>query len=132
MSLDMPTLTDKIARLTEAAMRALSAEIVHVIRTASIDEIASMSKTVPAKRGRPSLPVGAKKQPRRRRSEAEIKASLGQIVSLLKKTPGLRSEEIQKALKVPKKELLVPTSLGLQLGQLKKSGVRRATVYFAA
>jgi hypothetical protein len=65
-----------------------------------------------------------------RRTPEQIAKSLAQVVALVKtKKAGLRSEEIQKALELDKRE--VPRILyeGLRGKKLKKKGQKRATVY---
>jgi len=65
-----------------------------------------------------------------RRSLSDIDATLDQIVALLRKTPGLRSEQIGAALGLDKKEIPRPVMEGLDRGVLSKAGERRGTTYF--
>ncbi len=141
------SLKQTIAHLTEAAMRNLTEEIARAIRSASFDEVAALNGGVhkaaaaapkakaSAKAGpkAAAAPAGSKRRGRRpRRSAEQIKATLTTVLGLLKKSPGLRSEQIQKTLKLAKKDLVGPIAAGLEAGNLKKKGERRATAYFAA
>lgn len=149
----MSSLKQTIAHLTEAAMHKLTEEIARAIRSASFDEVAALNggvhKAAPAptkvkasaKAARkiaaapaaPAAPAGKTRRGRRpRRSAEQIKATLTTVLGLLKKSPGLRSEQIQKSLKLAKKDLVGPIAAGLEAGNLKKKGERRATAYFAA
>ena len=68
-----------------------------------------------------------------RRNSADLQATLDAIVGTIKKTKnGMRSEHIQKALGLGKKEISRPLGLGLDKQVLKKKGVKRSTTYYAA
>ena len=68
-----------------------------------------------------------------RRSPADIAGVLGKVVTLLKgKKDGLRSEEIQRALRLDKRELPRVLKTGLGGKKLRSKGQKRATRYFAA
>jgi hypothetical protein len=110
---------------------------------AFLDEIADLFSSVigEAPRRGPGRPPGSKngagrKRGRKsarlaRRSPEEIKKALASVVGLLKgKKGGLRSEQIQSALKLSKRELLSPIDMGLETKAIKKKGERRATTYF--
>jgi hypothetical protein len=69
-----------------------------------------------------------------RRSPAEVDKTLGLVVAALKSTKakGMRSEEIQKHLKLDKRELPRVLKTGLQKKALRSKGQKRSTVYFVA
>ena len=55
------------------------------------------------------------------------------VVGVLRSSKdGLRSEQIQQALGLSKKDLVRPIQLALSSKAIKKKGERRATSYFAA
>lgn len=66
-----------------------------------------------------------------RRSLEAIQAELATVVALLKKKPGLHSEEIRDALKLDKRALPRTLAEGLKTRALKKKGSKRATTYTA-
>jgi hypothetical protein len=91
----------------------------------------SSTRTTPSAAGA-SAPARRPAGRLRRRTPEEIAKSLAQVVALVKKSTGMRSEEIQKALRLDKRE--VPRILyeGLKGKKLKKKGQKRSTVYSAA
>ncbi len=66
-----------------------------------------------------------------RRSMKDIERTLGVIVGSLKGGP-MRSEQIQKALGLDKRELPRVLKHGLATKKLKAKGEKRATLYSAA
>jgi hypothetical protein len=147
------TLNSKIASLAET----FASSVLAAIRSASLEEIlaegkgsrstsfaAASSPASPAKRGpgRPRkiqvsapAPVPAKtgKGGRlARRSESDIQHVVGLIVAKLgEHKAGLRSEQLQKALKLDKKEITGPLLLALSNKKVVKTGQKRSTTYFA-
>jgi hypothetical protein len=77
----------------------------------------------------------AKKSPKggrlARRSQAQIEKTLGDVVVLLKKRPGLRAEQIRAELKLDVKEMPRVLAEGLTSKKLTKKGEKRATAYSA-
>ncbi|MDP9033605.1 MAG: hypothetical protein M3O50_02270 [Myxococcota bacterium] len=68
-----------------------------------------------------------------RRSTEEIAAALDQIVALLStQKSGLRAEEIRVSLGMQAKELPRILKQGLAANQLRSTGQKRATTYFAS
>jgi hypothetical protein len=85
---------------------------------------------VPAK----ATPAAKKGKPGRlpRRSEEEIGKVVVQIVGALKQAPeGLRSEHLQRVLKLDKKEISGPLGVALSEKKISKKGQKRSTTYFA-
>ena len=149
----MPTLKSSIASLAEN----FSAGVLAAIRSASLEEILAGGGAGSAKRGpgRPktatngaavarggggqpdplSTPTRAKRGKGgrlARRSPEQIAQVVESIVGALKKSKdGLRSEQLQKLLKLDKKEISGPLAEALDGKKISKKGQRRATTYFA-
>jgi hypothetical protein len=150
------TLNSKIASLAET----FASSVLAAIRSASLEEILAegkgsrstsftaasshVSAASPAKRGpgRPrkiqvTAPAPAPAKTGKggrlaRRSESDIQHVVGLIVSKLgEHKAGLRSEQIQKALKLDKKEITGPLLLALSSKKIVKTGQKRSTTYFA-
>jgi hypothetical protein len=67
-----------------------------------------------------------------RRSSAEIESTIARIVGALKgNKSGMRSEQLQKALGIDKKDIFGPLTKALADGKLTKKGEKRSTTYFA-
>ena len=81
------------------------------------------SPTAPKKRGKGGrLP---------RRSPEDIEKVIGSITKALASAgKGLRSEELQKVLKLDKKEITGPIAQALAAKKISKKGEKRATTYF--
>lgn len=72
------------------------------------------------------------RKPLARRSPKQMDATIARIVQLLKKSrAGLRSEAIQKALGLARNEVPRPIAIALAKKMIRKTGQKRATVYFA-
>jgi hypothetical protein len=140
------SLKNRISVLAEE----FSAGVLAAIRSASLDEILAGGSVAPAKRGpgRPPKSNGgatesAKAAPTKpapktkggrlaRRSPEQIAEVIESIVGALKKSKdGMRSEQIQKVLKLDKKEIFGPLNEALEGKKITKKGQRRATTYFA-
>ena len=84
--------------------------------------------------GQPDPLRGPKKKSGRlpRRTREDIAKALASVVALVKtKKSGLRSEQIQKALKLDKREMPRVLHEGVAKKVLKKKGQKRATTYSA-
>jgi hypothetical protein len=138
----MPTLKTQIASLADS----FAAGVLAAIRSASLEEILAGGSAVPAKRGpgRPRKvdganataapkPAGRRKGGRlARRSPSDIEHVIGLVVAKLKEHKGgLRSEQLQKALKLDKKEITGPLNQALAAKKVTKKGQKRSTTYFA-
>jgi hypothetical protein len=67
-----------------------------------------------------------------RRGPEQMAALIEQIVHAVKAAPeGLRSEQIQKATDLDKREIVRPLQLALKQGLLRKVGEKRSTSYFS-
>ena len=136
-------------RISELAT-SFAASVVAAIESASLHELhsfaADAAAAAPARRG-PGRPpkdaagkttTAASPKLRRvrkgvRRSASDLQETLDAIVGAIQKTQnGMRSEHIQKALGLGKKEVSRPLGLGLANQLLKKKGVKRSTTYYAA
>jgi hypothetical protein len=146
----MTTLKSKIASLSDA----FAAGVLAAIRSASLDEIlAGGGAGGAAKRGPgrpPKVPASAPasaalkaaKAPKTakrgkggrlaRRSPSDIEHIVGLIVAKLgEHKDGLRSEQLQKELKLDKKEITGPLNQALAGKKISKKGQKRSTTYFA-
>ena len=65
-----------------------------------------------------------------RRSSEEIEEFAERIRKYVEANPGLRIEQVAKAMKLPSKAFARPISKLLAAGKLSKQGERRATAYF--
>lgn len=134
-------------RISELAA-SFAASVVAAIESASLHELHTFAgdAAAPARRG-PGRPpkdaagkttTAASPKLRRvrkgvRRSASDLQETLDAIVGAIQKTKnGMRSEHIQKALGLGKKEVSRPLGLGLANQLLKKKGVKRSTTYYAA
>ena len=135
------SLKNRISALAEE----FSSGVLAAIRSASLEEILSDSGApkrvaaaapapasngvAPAKRG----PGRPRKSGRlARRSPEQIAVVVESVVGALKKNKnGMRSEQLQKLLKLDKKEISGPLAEALAGRKISKKGQRRATTYFA-
>jgi hypothetical protein len=140
----MTTLNTKIRDLADS----FAASVVAAIRSASLDEILGEGRAPsPPRRGpgrppkanggaiaAPATKLVAKKGKGgrlARRSPSDIEHVIGLIVGKLgEHKEGLRSEQLQKVLKLSKKEIVGPLNQALAAKKISKKGQRRATVYF--
>jgi hypothetical protein len=136
----MTTLKNKIHSLADT----FANEILAAIRGASLEEILDGGSGGGARRGRPaggggaaaaSAPAtgkGRRGGRRMRRSSADIAPVIDRIVSKLKEhKAGLRSEQLQKVLGIPKREIVRPINEALAAKKITKKGEKRSTTYFA-
>lgn len=127
----------------------LTLGVLAAIRSASLEELlaeggrasTSRAASAPARaesaaaaapaRGRGKRPA-AKGGRLPRRSPEQIAEVVESIVGALKKTKtGMRSEQLQKLLKLDKREISGPLNEALAGKKITKKGERRATTYFA-
>jgi hypothetical protein len=121
-------------------------DVLAAIRGASLEELLreeagggraprpSRAPRVPAARAPAARPSARKAGRLARRSQADIDKTLALVVTALKATKGkgLRSEQIQKALDLDKRELPRVLRTGVAKKALRSKGQKRATIYFAA
>ncbi|OJY16260.1 MAG: hypothetical protein BGO98_40415 [Myxococcales bacterium 68-20] len=133
----------------EAHAQKFALALVDALRSASLDELASVTggltaaapsraarseKTNGATTAAPKVTKKVSKKAGRlgRRSPDDIAKTLDQIVAVVAKhAEGLRAEQIKAALNLDTREMPRPLAEGLKSGVLKKSGQKRATVYTA-
>ena len=125
----MATLQSKIQELASD----FASGVLEAVRASSFEELAA------AGHGRAAGSADkAPKQARTggrlaRRSEEDIAGVVDRIIALLKSKPnGLRAEQLREELSLEAKELPRPLADALASRQIKKSGNKRATTYFAA
>jgi hypothetical protein len=124
-----------------------AASVLKALHGASLQDLVGLSGGGDAPRrgpGRPrktetaaAAPSGATRLRRvkkgGRRSAKDLQGTIDAIVATLGKSKeGMRSEQIQKALGLTKKDVTRPLQLALSKKSIKKKGQKRATTYFAA
>jgi hypothetical protein len=67
----------------------------------------------------------------RKRTKQDIEVQTAAVLSAIKKTPGMRSEEIQEKLKISAEQLALPLRRLIAAKELKHEGVARGRKYFA-
>lgn len=135
-----------------AAINALAAEfadgVLRALHSASLSDLTALGAGGAAPGRRPGRPAAAaepeasgkrggrlpKARPGARRTAKDFEQLAAAIVSVVGEAgaKGLRSEQIQKALGLAKKDVVRPIQIALDNKQLKKKGQRRGTTYFAA
>lgn len=119
------------SQLESLAMQ-FAQSVLQAVRESSLDDLVAESGGARRAPRRPAAAPARSEGKRVRRSPQQLQETLDQIVALLKKNKdGLRSEQIQKALKLTRKEIPRPIALGLANKLLRKKGEKRSTVYFA-
>lgn len=121
--------TPAVASALDALIEALRAEV----REEFLSAIGA-SPSVPQGRGRKPGPRPAARQARPkggRRSPEELDALAAKMLATIKKTPGLRSEQLAAELGVTTKELVRPVTKLFDQKAIKTTGQRRGTKYFA-
>lgn len=124
----------------EKLVRDFANDVLGTLRTASLSDLASETgRGAPAPRAagyavaasstRGPKPRGKIKL--RRRSAKAISGVVGRVVALLHSQPGLRAEQIRAKLGLAQNELPRPIAQALTDGKISKTGVKRATKYFA-
>jgi hypothetical protein len=118
----------------------LAHDLLRALRGASLEQIVAETAAGHARRG-PGRPPKANAQTsvrtknsgkRVRRSADDLAKTVGKIAAALKgHKSGLRSEQLQKVLHLPKREITGPIALALKSKKITKRGQRRATTYFA-
>ena len=117
------------------AIEAFVEELSVLVRAAALQSVTEVFGSAGAggRRGRGSAVGGA---PRREKGEKRSPQALSQLVGRLlteiKAKPGLRMEQIAKALGSTTKDLALPAKKLLAEKKIKTKGERRATKYFPA
>jgi hypothetical protein len=143
----MSSLQSKIEALAET----FAAGVLAAVRSSSLAEVlgggdgsgGAAPKRGPGRPKKDSTPasvaVPAPKKAKRgkggrllRRSASDIEHVIGLVVAKLgEHKAGLRSEQLQKALKIDKKEISRPLEMALKAKKIVKTGKKRSTTYFA-
>jgi hypothetical protein len=119
--------------------------VLAAIRGASLEDILNTGGATRRGPGRPRGPVNAGTAARTpaprptarggkriRRSASDIAGVANQIVALVAKHPkGVRGEQVRKELGIAKNHWMKPLGMALGSKKLRKTGEKRATVYFA-
>ncbi len=122
----------------EALANQFADGVLHALRQASLEDllegrVSSAPKSAPSlATANPSArPAKKSKAGRGRRSAADIAQVEGLVVAKLREhAMGLRSEQLQKALRLSKQQIVGPISSALASKKIVKTGERRATTYF--
>jgi len=126
--------TSKIQSIIENFVAELSAALTEASHTAISQALGAPSRKALA---RPSLAGGrraAKASSRAKgakRTAKELEQLTRSLLAQIKKTPGLRIEQIGAALGASTKELVLPAKKLIGEKAVKTKGVKRATTYFA-
>lgn len=119
----------------EALAARFAESVIEALRTASLDEISSVTSGATRARTRSAAAEPASRRRSAggrlaRRTANDIQGMVQSIVDLVAKHPdGLRAEQIRAALNVEAKELPRPLAEAVSTGALTKSGQKRATTY---
>ena len=136
MTPDIRTLVDQFASDLSTVMRRAALEEVHAKLRIAIGEVA------PKRRGpgRPrsivsngvvrTKPTGKRGRPGKFTPE-QLDALGGRILTLLKKSPGARSEQLSAAMKMDAATLRIPLKALIAAKKIKVKGQKRGTTYFA-
>jgi predicted HTH transcriptional regulator len=119
------TVQEFLAQISELAQRA-AIETLQAAFAGNASRASAQIAGLPAKNqvGRPGGRRGAK------RTSAEVEAMSEQVKAYIKSNPGLRIEQINKALGMTTKELALPIRKLVADGMVSTKGQKRATTYF--
>ena len=122
----------------EALANTFADGVLAALRNASLEDLLE-GRVSPAAKSAPARTTTATSGPRKtnggrgRRSASDIAHVEGVIVAKLREhRAGLRSEQLQKVLKLSKAEIVGPIASALAARTIVKTGEKRATTYFAA
>ena len=128
----MPTTPD-IRDLVEQ----FTTDLVKLTQRASLEEMhaklqAVLGEATPKRRGpgRPRGSTGKKRGRPGRFTPEQLDTMGGKILSLLKKTPGARSEQLSAAMKMDAARLRIPLKALIAAKKVKVKGQKRGTTYF--
>jgi Fic family protein len=123
----------------EALANTFADGVLAALRNASLEDllegrVSPAAKSAPARTKTSTTPSPQKTASGRgRRSPSDIAHVEGVIVAKLREhRAGLRSEQLQKVLKLSKAEIVRPIASALAAKKIVKTGEKRATTYFAA
>ena len=136
-------MTDTLKNSIRALADTFATSVLAAIRGASLGEILAEGGSGKRGPGRPRKAPGdstaGNPGPRKgkggrlaRRSPEDIERLVGLVVGALKsQKAGMRSEQLQKVLKLSKKEIVRPLAEALTAKKITKKGQKRSTTYFA-
>lgn len=147
----MSSLQQTIARLAEE----FAANVLKAISSSSLSEITALgaaspgrsgttpsrSTGAPSRRGRAAAasapaasPAGPWRRVRKhgRRGSEDLEAVIARVVATLKAGGAMSSEQLQRALRLTKKDIARPIVLAVKRGTISKQGNKRGTRYTAA
>lgn len=113
--------------------------IIHsIIARATSEIVNAFRRDAPKPAGRPSKGASARVAPSakpakfRRRSSRKIAADNDKLLTFIKGHPGLRSEEIQDGVKLPRPDVTSGLVALRDSGRIKMKGVKRGATYRSA
>lgn len=125
----MPTSVESEIR---SRVEAFTAELVALIRASAVDVVnAALGRAgVRGRRGRAPSPAVSTRAKGAKRSSEELARLTDTLGAFIKKNPGLRIEQIGKALGLSTKDLALPVKKLLAAKQISTKGQKRSTTYF--
>jgi predicted transcriptional regulator len=114
----------EIDRLTAA----FAADLVEVVKAAILESVAQAVGGALSE----GAANGASAGKAARRPPEELQRAAARLLAAIAAQPGLRIEQLAKALGAETKELSLPVKRLLEAGQVKSKGTRRATTYWPA
>jgi hypothetical protein len=117
------------------AIEAFVEELSGLVRTAALQSVTEVfgHSASGGRRGRGgAVRVSSRRAKGEKRSPQALQQLVGNLLSEIKTKPGLRMEQIAKALGSSTKELALPAKKLILEKKIKTKGERRATKYFPA
>jgi hypothetical protein len=121
---DIRTLVDQFTSDISQVMRRAALEEVHAKLSLVIGDVAPQRRAPRSARG------GKRGRPGKFTPE-QLDALGGKILTLLKKSPGSRSEQLSAAMKMDAATLRIPLKALIAAKKIKVKGQKRGTTYFA-
>jgi hypothetical protein len=118
------TVQQFVAQITELARRAALDTLEAAFGARGKATAAAGTMTNISAAGRPRGTRGSK------RTAEDLRALSDQVVAFVKSNPGLRSEQINKALGTTTKDIALPIRKLVSEGRLSSKGQKRSTTYY--
>jgi hypothetical protein len=112
-------------------------EMTELVRQAALESVSVALGTGPTSgsarsRGAKSSSAGFATKQGGKRTANELEQQGSALVSLIRQTPGIRADQLAKALNVMTRDLALPIKKLLASKAITKKGQKRATAYFVA
>ena len=125
-----------VERQIRARVEAFVGELSGLVRQAALEAVQDALEGAPTaapRRAAGKRPAAVTRSKRGgRRSPNELNAMADQLMAAVTAQPGLRIEELGKAMEIPTRELALPVTKLIKAGKLRREGRKRATKYFPA